>query len=85
MADGSALDADGGLWCALVYGSQLVRFTTSGFDRALPLPLPNPTDVAFGGPDLDRLYVVAIDGPLLAIDGLGVRGRPEPRCRLSPP
>jgi sugar lactone lactonase YvrE len=47
----------------------------------------NPTDVTFGGPALDRLYVVSIDGPaaldgaILAIDGLGVMGRPEPRAR----
>ena len=49
--------------------------------------MTNPTDVTFGGPDLDRLYVVSIDGPgeldgaLLAIDGLGAHGRPEPRAR----
>jgi sugar lactone lactonase YvrE len=83
MADGAAFDADGGLWCALVYGSQLARFTTAGLDQTLALPLQNPTDVCFGGPDLDRLFVVAIDGPVLAIDLPGVRGRPEPRVRLS--
>jgi len=89
MPDGSALDEDGGLWCALVGGGQLARFTTEGLDRTVALPVANPTDVAFGGPDLDRLYVVSIDGSsdldggLLVIDGLGVTGRPEPRCRAS--
>jgi L-arabinonolactonase len=91
--DGSALDTDDGLWCALVGGGQLARFTTHGLDRTVPLPVQFPTDVAFGGPDLDRLYVTGIgvaggvpagpaglDGALLVIDGLGVRGRPEPRC-----
>jgi sugar lactone lactonase YvrE len=91
--DGSALDADGGLWCALVGGGQLARFTANGLDRTVALPVECPTDVAFGGPDLDRLYVTSIgvaggvtageaglDGALLVIDGLGVRGRPEPRC-----
>lgn len=86
--DGATLDSDGGFWCALVGGSQLARFTTAGLDRTLPLPLANPTDVTFGGPDLDRLYVVSIDGSgeldgaILAIDGLGVTGRPEPRARI---
>jgi sugar lactone lactonase YvrE len=83
--DGATLDADGGLWCALVQGGQLARFVAGELDRALPLPVVNPTDVTFGGPDLDRLYVVSIggsgelDGALLVIDGLDVRGRPEPR------
>jgi sugar lactone lactonase YvrE len=87
--DGSTLDTEGGLWCALVGGSQLARFTSAGLDRTVPLPLTNPTDVTFGGPDLDRLYVVSIgggpggrDGGLLVIDGVGEGGRPEPRCTL---
>jgi sugar lactone lactonase YvrE len=91
--DGSTLDADGGLWCALVGGSQLARFTTRGLDRTVPVPVTNPTDVTFGGERLDRLFVVSIaagpdadkdnlDGALLVIDGLDARGRVEPRFAL---
>ena len=89
--DGAAVDDSGGLWCALVGGAQLARFTDAGLDRTVALPVTNPTDVCFGGPDLDRLYVVSIglgaspdtlDGALLVIDGVGARGRPEPRARL---
>jgi sugar lactone lactonase YvrE len=86
--DGSTLDADGGLWCALVQGGQLARFTVAGLDRTVAVPTPNPTDVTFGGPALDRLYVVSIsgdaelDGALLAIDDVGVTGRLEPRFSL---
>jgi sugar lactone lactonase YvrE len=52
----------------------------------------NPTDVTFGGPGLDRLFVVSVaspaqpdgvDGALLVLDDLGVRGRAEPRVRLG--
>ena len=78
------------LWCALVGGAQLARFTSSGLDRTLLLPVTNPTDVTFGGPSLDRLYVVSIgsdannlDGALLVIDGLDTHGRAEPRCTLD--
>jgi sugar lactone lactonase YvrE len=71
-------------------GRQLARFTSAGLDRTVPLPVENPTDVAFGGADLDRLYVTSIgappdasstglDGALLAIDGLDALGRLEPR------
>jgi sugar lactone lactonase YvrE len=93
MPDGATLDDDGGLWCALVGGAQLARFTTDGLERTVPLPVANPTDVTFGGPGLDRLYVVSVaasgsnggglDGALLVIDDLGARGRLEPRLRLD--
>jgi sugar lactone lactonase YvrE len=92
VADGAALDTDGGMWCALFGGSQLARFTPGGLDRTLALPVANPADVAFGGPALDCLYVVSVelgapegtfDGALLVIDGLGLRGRAEPRFALA--
>jgi sugar lactone lactonase YvrE len=87
VPDGATFDAEGGLWCAFMGGGHLVRFTTAGFDRKVELPVANPADVTFGGPDLDRLFVVSValgakgelDGALLAVDGLGVRGRVEPR------
>lgn len=54
-----------------------------------------PSDATFGGPDLDRMYVVSIAvsidgnpitaphaGALMAVDGSGFRGRPEPRMCL---
>lgn len=83
--DGSTMDADGGLWCALFGGGKVVRFTTSGLDRQVSLPVRNPTDVTFGGPNLDALYIVSTDGKddlagaLVRVDGLGVVGRAEPR------
>ena len=90
--DGATLDTDGGLWCALVGGGQLARFTGEGLDRTVPLPCARPADVTFGGRRLDRLFVVSIglgpagpsglDGALLVVDGLGQRGRPEPRLKL---
>jgi sugar lactone lactonase YvrE len=93
--DGAALDAEGGLWCALFTGHQIVRFTSDGLDQTVAVPVENPTDVVFGGPALDRLYLTsigaapgpdgepALDGALLVIDGLGVGGRPEPRCSVA--
>jgi sugar lactone lactonase YvrE len=46
------------------------------------MPLRNPTDVAFAGPGLDRLYVTFVDGGLMVVDGLGAVGRVEYRCSL---
>ena len=92
LPDGATLDDDEGLWCALVGGAQLARFTTAGLDRTVAVPVANPTDVTFGGPGLDRLYVVSVaaagsngtglDGALLVVDDLGARGRLEPRFAL---
>jgi D-xylonolactonase len=78
IPDGATLDSAGGLWCALPRSSRLARFTTGGFDRDIRLPFEHPTDVTFGGANLDRLYVVAIDDGLYVIDDVG-RGRAEPR------
>ncbi len=78
IPDGATLDDEGGLWCALPRSSCLVRFTTKGLDGRIDLPFENPTDATFAGPDLDRLYVVAINEGLYVIDGVG-RGRVEPR------
>ena len=69
--DGATLDADGGLWCALVGGGQLARFTVDGLDRTLAVPVANPTDVTFGGP-----------GPRPPVRQLGGGGAGR-RCRRT--
>jgi DNA-binding IclR family transcriptional regulator/sugar lactone lactonase YvrE len=57
---GLALDAEGGIWAALREGWSVVRFAPDGgVDRVLGVPVPSPTDVAFGGPGLQRLYVTS--------------------------
>jgi sugar lactone lactonase YvrE len=78
IPDGATLDTDDGLWCALPGSSRIVRFTTEGLDGEIMLPCEHPTDVTYGGPNLDVLYVVAINDGLYAIEGAGT-GRVEPR------
>ena len=92
--DGATADTDDGVWSCVLRSGKVARLRDAGLDRVLDLPMANPSDVAFGGPDLDRLFVtsIAIDlgegvapvteaGWLLALDGLGVTGRPEARFR----
>jgi L-arabinonolactonase len=56
--DGSAVDADGGLWNAQWDGGCVVRYDSTGLETArLALPTSRPTCVAFGGAALDRLFV----------------------------
>jgi sugar lactone lactonase YvrE len=55
---GVAVDRAGGVWTALQDGWSVVRFGADGaLDRVVAVPVPSPTDVAFGGAALDTLYV----------------------------
>ncbi len=92
--DGATVDAEGGVWSAIVYVGKLVRYAPDGrIDRVIDMPVKKVTSVMFGGPNLDILYVTsmakpplprfpadpALRGALFAIHDLGVRGLPEPR------
>ncbi len=59
--DGGAVDADGCYWMAGVSGWQLLRITPDGkIDMEIEMPIEKPTRIAFGGKDLDTLYVTSI-------------------------
>jgi sugar lactone lactonase YvrE len=58
--DGSCVDADGCLWNAEYGAGRVVRYTPDGkLDRAIALPVTNPTCCCFGGTDLSVLYVTS--------------------------
>jgi len=58
--DGSAVDAEGGLWNAQWGAWRVVRYDAEGvMDRVVALPVEQPTSCAFGGPNLDTLYVTS--------------------------
>jgi L-arabinonolactonase len=94
--DGATVDAAGDIWVALTQTDEIARFAPDGrLKDRIALPIPMPSCPAFGGPDLDVLFVTSISdsglqfrtdhpdgGRTLAIRGLGVRGLPETRCRL---
>lgn len=65
--DGGTVDAAGCYWMAGVGGWQLVRFTPDGrVDRIVDVPVEKPTKIAFGGRDLDVIYVTSIGDGLTA-------------------
>jgi sugar lactone lactonase YvrE len=90
--DGAAVDEDGCYWICGNDAGVVHRFTPAGkLDRSLRVPVKKPAMCAFGGQELDTLYVTSIrpdnvdlsDQPLAG--GLfalrpGVRGLPEPAC-----
>ena len=87
--DGAAVDAGGCYWICGNDAGLIHRFTPEGkLDRSLAVPVKKPAMCAFGGADLDTLYVTSIrpagdisDQPLAGgVFALrpGVKGLAEP-------
>lgn len=93
--DGGEVDAEGGYWVALLMKGAVARYTPDGrLDREIPVPVLQPTKIAFGGADLSTLYLTTAGhrhipgdqpmgkqaGGLFAIE-TGFRGIVEPSYR----
>lgn len=58
IPDGMTVDAEGFVWSAQWYGSQVVRYDPDGkVERRIAMPAQQVSSVAFGGPDLTDLYI----------------------------
>ena len=58
--DGMTVDAEDCLWVAFWDGWAVRRFSPAGEElAAIDMPVQRPTSVAFGGPELDRLYITS--------------------------
>jgi sugar lactone lactonase YvrE len=92
LPDGLTVDAEGGIWVALVRTGTLRRYTPDGaLEAELRTEVRNPTCPGFGGPDLATLYLTSAHlrtdptyadphpraGALFALD-VGVAGPPIP-------
>ncbi len=85
--DGMAVDAQGHLWVCHWGGSRISRFAPDGtLERVVPVPTAQVTKCAFGGPNLETLYITTaaegrdphIDvmaGHVFAVE-TGIRGLP---------
>lgn len=96
VPDGATVDSDGNYWVAVYGASKVAAFTPDGNLKCeIDMPVELVSSVNFGGPDLQDLYVTSIErrhdrpddpvppgaGDLYVIQGLGVRGLPEPRYK----
>lgn len=95
--DGATVDTAGGYWVALPSGDRggsIARFAPDGaLDVHIEMPVPAPTMVAFGGPNMSTLYITSgrfrhladrpgseLSGSLFAIE-TDFEGRPEPKFK----
>jgi sugar lactone lactonase YvrE len=66
--DGLAVDSEGYIWSARWDGAKVVRYAPDGtIDRVIEVPVLQPSSCAFGGKDLDELYITS------AAEGKGIR------------
>jgi gluconolactonase len=90
MPDGMTVDAEGGVWVAVVGGrGEVVRFKPDGtLDQRIKVPAKTVTSVAFGGPDMHDLYAVTANNDNRELKGTVFRGRsdiaglPVPKARF---
>lgn len=96
--DGATVDRDGNLWAAFIQSAEIACFDASGtLVHRFPAPTDLPSSLAFGGADLQTLFVTSIrdsgsgravshhpdGGKFFAITGTGATGLPEARFTLS--
>ena len=85
--DGMTIDSTGMLWVAFCHGGCVVRFNpyTGAKLQQVDLPCLETTACAFGGAELDRLFVTTgmhktltekDAGKVFVLDGIGVQGIP---------
>jgi D-xylonolactonase len=90
MPDGMTVDAEGGVWVAMVGGpGEVVRFKSDGaLDRRIKVPAKTITSVAFGGPGMRDLYIVTANNDNRELKGTVFRtrsdipGLPVPKARF---
>ncbi|PSN53206.1 hypothetical protein C0J52_04508 [Blattella germanica] len=97
--DGMTIDTEGKLWVACFFGSQVIRVDPIEGKLLTQIPIPSSqvTSVAFGGPQLDELYVTSANinlseadlkknpgsGGTFRVTGVGAKGYPAQNIKLE--
>lgn len=65
IPDGLTVDREGFLWSTRWGGARIARYDPAGrLEREVILPVTYPTSCAFGGANLDELYITSARSPL---------------------
>ncbi len=82
LPDGIAVDAEGGVWVALWDGGEVRRYAPDGkLDAVVPLPCGRVTACAFGGDNLEDLFITT--SRLELPDGVDPSGGALFRCETG--
>jgi len=82
VPDGSTVDAEGYLWSAHWGGWRITRYAPDGrVDREIAMPVKSVTSCAFGGENMDTLFVTTasaenVDGRWVFMDDAGFAAAP---------
>lgn len=97
LPDGQAIDTDGNLWVALFNAGRVVKIdprTPETLLDEIRFPANQITSVAFGGPNLDELYVTSANiandnyppgsdgGALYRVTDINAKGYPGQKVKL---
>lgn len=93
VGDGMTIDENGTLYVATWNGARILVINPDlkAVVREIPMPTAQVTSLAFGGPNLDVLFVTTAGRPapkpapaggLFKITGLGVKGLPMQAFKL---
>lgn len=93
--DGACQTNDGQILSCIIRAGRIALYSDQGLQRSFEAGSEQPSDVTFGGANLDRLFVVSIKidfghgvpnsplaGTLVEIEGSGLVGLPENRFKL---
>jgi len=84
LPDGATVDADGRYWVAVFRGGKIAAYKPDGtLDRAIDMPVPLVSSVAFGGPEFDTLYVTTIAHDVTQGDADNEGGDDEAGCLFA--
>ena len=83
--DGMTIDSEGMLWVAMCHGGMVVRINPQSGElvQRVDVPCVETTACAFGGTNLDRLFITTgvhksleeeNAGQVFVVDGLGIMG-----------
>ncbi|KAJ8918475.1 hypothetical protein NQ315_008172 [Exocentrus adspersus] len=98
VLDGMTIDTDGNLWVAVFNGNKLIKIDPRRPEtvvETIEIPGKQVTSAAFGGPNLDELYVTTgripirgvaplspYDGAIYRVTGINARGLPGEKIVL---
>jgi sugar lactone lactonase YvrE len=72
LPDGLCVDAEGFVWLAVFGAGEVRRYSPAGaLDRTVRLPVSRVTSAAFGGAELDELYITS------ATEGVSLEREPH--------